>query len=37
MEITELLYNMGYRYAGNQEQSYAAGGYVIFIDVVFVR
>jgi FkbM family methyltransferase len=35
-EITELLYDMGFRYAGNLNQTYANDGHVIFIDAVFV-
>jgi len=38
-EITELLYDtdMGFKYAGNLNQSCADDGHVIFIDAVFVR
>jgi len=36
-EITELLYDLGFKYAGNLNQNFADDGHVIFIDVVFVR
>ena len=36
-EITELLYDMGFKYAGNLNQTYAYDGHVIFIDAVFVK
>ena len=36
-EITELLCNIGFRYTGNLDQSYADDGHVIFIDTVFVK
>jgi FkbM family methyltransferase len=36
-EILSLLYELGYRYAGNLDQSYAADGHVIFIDALFLK
>lgn len=36
-EILFLLYELGYRYAGNLNQSYADDGHVIFIDAVFLK
>ena len=36
-EITELLYELGFKYAGNLNQTYADDGHVIFIDAVFVK
>ena len=38
-EIIELLYSLGYKYAGagNLNQTYANEGHVIFIDAVFVK
>lgn len=36
-QLSSLLYNLGYRYVGNLEQSYADDGHVIFIDAVFVK
>lgn len=36
-DILSLLYDLGYRYAGNLDQSYADDGHVIFIDAVFVK
>ena len=36
-EITELLYDLGFKYAGNLEQVYANDGHVIYIDAVFVK
>ena len=35
--IFMLLYDLGYRYVGNQNQTYADDGHVIFIDAVFVK
>lgn len=37
VEIQHLLTELGYRYAGNLEQSYDEDGHVIYIDAVFVR
>lgn len=36
-DLTNLLYNMGYRYIGNIDQTYAKDGHVLFIDSVFIR
>jgi FkbM family methyltransferase len=36
-EITELLYDMGFKYAGNLNQSFAKDGHIISIDAVFMR
>ncbi|NQU82934.1 MAG: FkbM family methyltransferase [Parcubacteria group bacterium] len=36
-QLSDLLYNLGYRYAGNLEQSYAEDGHVIFIDAIFTK
>lgn len=36
-DITTLLYELGFRYAGNLNQRYADDGHVIFIDAVFVK
>ena len=36
-EIINLLYDFGFRYVGNLEQSYADDGHVVFIDAVFVK
>jgi len=36
-KITELLYGLGFKYAGNLNQTYADDGHVIFIDAVFMR
>jgi FkbM family methyltransferase len=36
-DITLLLDELGYRYAGNLDQTYAEDGHVVFIDAVFVR
>jgi FkbM family methyltransferase len=36
-EIIELLYALGFKYAGNLDQIYADDGHVIFIDAVFVK
>jgi len=36
-DIALLLYGIGYRYAGNLNQSYADDGHVIYIDAVFVK
>ena len=36
-EILSLLYELGYRYAGNLDQSYADDGHVIFIDALFLK
>lgn len=36
-DITILLYNLGYHYAGNLNQVYADDGHVIYIDSVFVK
>jgi FkbM family methyltransferase len=35
--IFHLLDELGYRYAGNMDQSYASDGHIVFIDAVFVR
>jgi len=35
--ISALLYELGYKYAGNLNQSYAIDGHVVFIDAVFVK
>jgi hypothetical protein len=35
--IIELLYELGFKYAGNLDQSYADDGHVTFIDAVFVK
>ncbi|MFX0133319.1 MAG: FkbM family methyltransferase [Candidatus Hodarchaeota archaeon] len=36
-DITKLLYEFGFQYAGNLNQTYADDGRVIFIDAVFVK
>jgi len=36
-EITELLYELGFKYAGNLNQIPADDGHVIYIDAVFVK
>jgi len=36
-DISLLLYDLGYHYVGNLDQSYADDGHVIFIDAVFVK
>jgi FkbM family methyltransferase len=36
-DILTLLYDRGYRYAGNLNQAYAEDGHVIFVDTVFVK
>ncbi len=36
-EITELLYDLGFKYAGNLYQSYSVEGAVIYIDAVFIK
>ena len=36
-DITFLLYELGYRYAGNLAQAYADDGHVIYIDAVFMK
>ena len=36
-DITLLLYDLGYRYAGNLDQVCANDGHVIYIDAVFVK
>lgn len=36
-EVVNLLYDLGFRYAGNLQQSYADDGHVIYIDAVFVK
>jgi FkbM family methyltransferase len=36
-DITTLLYELGFRYAGNLNQRYADDGHVIYIDAVFVK
>ncbi len=36
-DIVLILYELGYRYAGNLDQTYADDGHVIFIDAVFVK
>jgi hypothetical protein len=35
--ILSLLYGLGYRYAGNLDQTYADDGHVIFIDALFLK
>ncbi len=35
--IIDILYDLGFKYAGNLNQSFANDGHVIFIDAVFVR
>jgi len=35
--ISLVLYDLGYHYAGNLNQNYSDDGHVIFIDAVFVR
>lgn len=37
LEIQHLLGNLGYRYAGNLEQTYDEDGHVVYFDAVFVR
>ncbi len=37
ISITNLLFDLGFKYAGNLNQSFANDGHVIFIDAVFVR
>ena len=36
-EIVELLYNSGFRYAGNLDQAFDNDGRVIYIDAVFIK
>ena len=36
-DVWKLLDDLGYRYAGNFDQTYAADGHVIFADALFVR
>lgn len=36
-DILLLLHDLGYRYAGNLDQTYAVDGHVIFFDAVFLR
>lgn len=36
-ELCDMLYELGFRYSGNINQSYADDGHVIYIDAVFVR
>lgn len=36
-DLVKSLSELGFRYAGNLEQNYAADGHVIFLDAVFVR
>ena len=36
-DVWKLLDDLGYRYVGNFEQTYAADGHVIFADALFVR
>ncbi|MFX0140231.1 MAG: FkbM family methyltransferase [Candidatus Hodarchaeota archaeon] len=36
-DIFLLLYDLGYRYAGNLDQSYADDGHIIHIDAVFIK
>ena len=36
-DITILLYELGFQYAGNLNQIYADDGHVIYIDAVFVK
>lgn len=36
-DITTLLYELGFQYAGNLNQIYADDGHVIFLDAVFVK
>lgn len=36
-DISLLLYDFGYHYAGNLDQNYADDGHVIFVDVVFIK
>lgn len=36
-DISSLLYEFGYRYAGNLNQTYADDGHVIYINAVFVK
>lgn len=36
-DISLLLYELGYHYAGNLNQIYADDGHIIFIDAVFVK
>jgi len=36
-DLINLLYNLGYSYAGNLLQAYAEDGHVIFIDALFLR
>lgn len=35
--LNEMLYNLGFHYAGNLNQTYSDDGHVIFIDAVFVK
>lgn len=37
LELSRLLYNAGYKYAGNLAQAYGDDGRAIFIDAVFIR
>ena len=36
-EITDMLYDLGFRYAGNLHQIYAPDGHVTVIDAIFVK
>jgi len=36
-ELTNMLYDLGYRYAGNLHQAYAPDGHVMVIDAIFVK
>ena len=36
-DLTMMLYDLGYHYAGNLNQSYGQDGRCIFLDAVFVR
>ena len=36
-DMTGQLHNLGYRYIGNLDQTYAGDGHVIFIDSVFIK
>ena len=37
IELANLLFDAGFKYAGNLDQAYAMDGHVIYLDAVFVR
>jgi FkbM family methyltransferase len=37
LQLTQILYEAGLRYAGNLDQAYEQNGRVVFLDAVFVR